>query len=97
LENAGGGWWHPIHIHLESHQIRSINGSPPDPAWQHKSDTCILKGGDVAEIVMKFRTFLGPFVMHCHNLEHEDLRMMQNFDPRTVSVAAPTPITRTFP
>lgn len=97
LENAGGGWWHPIHIHLESHQIRSINGSPPDPASQYKSDTCILKGGDVAEIVMKFRTFLGPFVMHCHNLEHEDMRMMQNFDPRTVSVAAPTPITRTFP
>ncbi len=20
LENGGGGWWHPIHIHLESHQ-----------------------------------------------------------------------------
>jgi hypothetical protein len=32
---------------------------------------------------MKFRTFKGPFVFHCHNLEHEDMRMMFVFDPRT--------------
>ncbi len=23
LRNGGGGWWHPIHIHLESHQLVS--------------------------------------------------------------------------
>ena len=28
---------------------------------------------------MKFRTFKGPFVFHCHNMEHEDMRMMMNF------------------
>jgi len=26
--------------------------------------------------------FVGPFVFHCHNLEHEDMRMMHVFDPR---------------
>lgn len=97
LENAGGGWWHPVHIHLESHQIRRINGAPPSPELAAKNDTVILRGGDVAEIVMKFRTFPGPFVFHCHNLEHEDLRMMFNVDPRTVPVPAPTPIVRKFP
>lgn len=97
LENAGGGWWHPVHIHLESHQIRRINGSPPAPESAFKSDTVILRGGDVAEIVMKFRTFYGPFVFHCHNLEHEDMRMMFNVDPRSVAVQAPTPIVRQFP
>lgn len=97
LENAGGGWWHPVHIHLESHQIRRINGAPPAPELAAKNDTVILRGGDVAEIVMKFRTFPGPFVFHCHNLEHEDLRMMFNVDPRTVPVPAPTPIVRKFP
>jgi FtsP/CotA-like multicopper oxidase with cupredoxin domain len=29
---------------------------------------------------MKFRTFKGPFAFHCHNVEHEDLRMMKNFN-----------------
>jgi hypothetical protein len=46
---------------------------------------------------MKFRTFEGPFVFHCHNLEHEDMRMMQTFDPRPQRVATPTPVVRWFP
>ncbi len=28
---------------------------------------------------MKFRTFPGRFVFHCHNIEHEDMRMMGVF------------------
>ena len=28
----------------------------------------------------KFRDFPGPFVFHCHNLEHEDVFMMARFD-----------------
>ena len=28
LKNGGGGWWHPIHIHLEAHQVQSFNGQP---------------------------------------------------------------------
>jgi FtsP/CotA-like multicopper oxidase with cupredoxin domain len=80
LNNNGGGWWHPVHIHLESHQIQSINGAPPDPWLAYKSDTCNLPGGASAEIFMKFRTFKGPFVFHCHNVEHEDVRMMCNFE-----------------
>lgn len=83
LRNNSGGWWHPVHIHLESHQEIRRNGGPPlaDSRW--KSDTCILGGGSEVEILMRFRTFRGPFVFHCHNLEHEDMRMMFVFDPRT--------------
>jgi FtsP/CotA-like multicopper oxidase with cupredoxin domain len=74
-----GGWWHPMHIHLESHQVQSINGAPP-PLWESfKSDTTILQDSQTIEIFMKFRTFKGPFVFHCHNMEHEDMRMMMNF------------------
>jgi FtsP/CotA-like multicopper oxidase with cupredoxin domain len=76
---TGGGWWHPMHIHLESHQVQSINGAPP-PLWESfKSDTTILRDSEEVEIFMKFRTFKGPFVFHCHNMEHEDMRMMMNF------------------
>jgi hypothetical protein len=29
---------------------------------------------------MKFRTFTGPFVFHCHNNNHEDMRMMKQME-----------------
>lgn len=43
-------------------------------------DTTILGPNTVARIRMRFRTWPGPFVFHCHNLEHEDMRMMFNFE-----------------
>jgi FtsP/CotA-like multicopper oxidase with cupredoxin domain len=181
LRNRSGGWWHPIHIHLESHQqlfVRARNhrgqrislcrhGYDPkafepglemdegetllDPsfirwyltfpqfiptdinereelltklkAWDQsqlspeekqqlarliegtwdssvrhnaaaldfdasvwnlgiKHDTTILGPNTEVHILMQFRTFEGPFVFHCHNLDHEDMRMMFQMDPR---------------
>jgi FtsP/CotA-like multicopper oxidase with cupredoxin domain len=53
------------------------------PPWDRfKSDTTILGPNTRVKVFMKFRTFDGPFVFHCHNLEHEDMRMMFTFDPR---------------
>jgi hypothetical protein len=49
---------------------------------RYKSDTTVLGPNTRVKIRMKFRTFDGPFVFHCHNLEHEDMRMMFTFDPR---------------
>ena len=82
FKNGGGGWWHPIHVHLEAHQVQTINGKAPPSHRRFKVDTTLLAGGDEAVVFMKFRTFTGPFVMHCHNVEHEDMRMMVNIDPR---------------
>ncbi|MEQ1631935.1 MAG: multicopper oxidase domain-containing protein, partial [Planctomycetota bacterium] len=187
LRNRSGGWWHPIHIHLESHQqvyvsaktikTGTLNGAeidrvvlahpdytppwlpegmreedlrsflkadprnytdaeidaipmperahlaawitsfrlgeigaavkpseftreivarlrldplpkpPPgfDPAvWNLgiKHDTTLLGPNTEVHVLMRFRTFQGPFVFHCHNLNHEDMRMMFQFDPR---------------
>lgn len=97
LKNEGGGWWHPIHIHLESHQIVRLNGRVPQLSDRFKSDTTILGPNDEAEVFMKFRTFNGPFVFHCHNVEHEDMRMMFVFDPRENPVPAPAPVVFKFP
>jgi FtsP/CotA-like multicopper oxidase with cupredoxin domain len=96
LTNGGGGWWHPVHIHLESHQLQKISGRVP-PEWlRYKSDTTVLGPNDEAEIFMKFRTFPGPFAFHCHNLEHEDMRMMGVVDPRVKRVKEPTRVTANF-
>ena len=39
-----------------------------------------LKANDEVEVLVKFRDHLGPFVFHCHNIEHEDMAMMARFD-----------------
>jgi len=99
LKNGGGGWWHPIHIHLESHQqIADLQTKKPIPYHDSfKSDTCMLGPGSEIVLRMKFRTFKGPFVFHCHNVEHEDDDMMMQFDPRLPPVSADTKPQQWFP
>ncbi|MFQ5481725.1 MAG: multicopper oxidase family protein [Nitrospinaceae bacterium] len=76
LKNGHGGWAHPVHIHSEAMQIQSFNGHPPAKQDSFKKDTIPLGRHDEAEVFVKFRTFSGRFVFHCHNLEHEDVFMM---------------------
>ena len=97
IRNNGGGWWHPIHIHLEGHQWQSLNGGPVPLRDRFKQDTVILGSGDEVEIFMKYRTWLGSMVFHCHNLEHEDMRMMFNIDSRVIPTIAPQETQNTFP
>jgi FtsP/CotA-like multicopper oxidase with cupredoxin domain len=90
LENSSGGWWHPIHIHSEFFRVLSRNGRVPSDTARNpvvserdglaKRDTILLKGGDKVDVFLKFRDHLGPFVFHCHNMEHEDMAMMARFD-----------------
>ena len=77
---AGGGWAHPIHIHLEDFRILSINGMPPPPEWAGRKDTVSLLPGWRAEVLVRFRDFTGKYMMHCHHHMHEDHAMMIRFD-----------------
>ncbi|MEM5788330.1 MAG: multicopper oxidase family protein, partial [Syntrophobacteraceae bacterium] len=80
LKNPAGGWAHPIHIHLEGFQVQSSSINPVPPQERFKKDTVRLEPGETVEIFVKFRTFSGRFVFHCHNIEHEDLSMMAIFN-----------------
>jgi FtsP/CotA-like multicopper oxidase with cupredoxin domain len=83
LENGGGGWWHPIHIHLEFVRILSRNGKRPPLEERDgiaKADTITLGPGDEVNVFIEFRDFPGSWVFHCHNIEHEDMFMMARFD-----------------
>lgn len=77
IRNGGGGWIHPLHIHMEEHQVLSrkgsVNAHPDDGS---KEDVVALDPGEQVVIYRKFRTFLGKYVCHCHNLAHEDHAMM---------------------
>jgi FtsP/CotA-like multicopper oxidase with cupredoxin domain len=93
LENNSGGWWHPIHIHSEFMRVLKRNGRTPSvpmngrawvPGFERdgyvKKDTILLRDNDSVDVFLKFRDHLGPFVFHCHNMEHEDMAMMARFD-----------------
>jgi FtsP/CotA-like multicopper oxidase with cupredoxin domain len=99
LTNSAGGWWHPIHIHLESHQqVMNLTTKKAPPYWdQQKQDVTKLGPNSSITIRMRFRTFKGPFVFHCHNNEHEDFEMMNQFDPRAVGSLVPQPPQQFFP
>ncbi|HEX6232734.1 MAG TPA: multicopper oxidase domain-containing protein [Jiangellaceae bacterium] len=56
------------------------NGKAPAPMDAGWKDTVDLHPYEVVEVLVKFSGFAGRYVMHCHNLEHEDMAMMANFD-----------------
>jgi len=36
--------------------------------------------GERVTVLKRFGNFKGLFLYHCHNLEHEDMGMMRNFE-----------------
>jgi spore coat protein A len=70
---------HPLHLHLVHFQVLSHSGRP-GPYDSGLKDTLDLFPGQVARILVKFDGYKGRYVFHCHNLEHEDMAMMGNFE-----------------
>ena len=78
-----GSWWHPVHVHHEFMRVLSRNGGAPlvdEADGLAKKDVILLGVGDEVDVHLNFRDFTGPFMFHCHNLEHEDHYMMARFD-----------------
>jgi FtsP/CotA-like multicopper oxidase with cupredoxin domain len=75
--NGGGGWVHPMHMHMEEHTVLSRVGSTnPHPDDTGKEDVVALDPAESVTFFRRFRTFAGNYVAHCHNLAHEDHNMM---------------------
>ena len=75
-----GDWHHPVHIHFEEGRILSRNGQPPPPHERGRKDVYVLEPGEEVRLFIRFREFLGKYMMHCHNLIHEDHAMMIRWD-----------------
>jgi len=82
LENGGGGWDHPIHIHFEEGQILARDGSAKNvPAWERgRKDVYRLRPGGTVKLTMQFRDWGGMFMEHCHNTVHEDNAMLLRWE-----------------
>jgi FtsP/CotA-like multicopper oxidase with cupredoxin domain len=89
IQNGGGGWVHPMHMHMEEHKILMRNGKAA-ASWQAnamstdprhaddtgKDDVVLMDPSESVMFYRNFRTFKGKYVAHCHNLAHEDHAMM---------------------
>jgi spore coat protein A, manganese oxidase len=98
LENGGGGWNHPIHIHLIDFQILSRSDGVIFNYERGWKDVIYLGEGQTIEVIARFGPHQGKYMMHCHNLIHEDHDMMINFqvgqggpDPVMAAPARPLP------
>jgi FtsP/CotA-like multicopper oxidase with cupredoxin domain len=82
ITNGGSDWSHPVHIHFEEFQILSRNGLPvlPNDPEHSRKDVIALKPNEEVKCFFRFRDFTGKYVMHCHNVVHEDHAMMIRFD-----------------
>jgi spore coat protein A len=79
LENTSGGWFHPVHIHLVDFKILDRNGLPPEDFERGPKDTVYLGEGETIRVIMRFSHEQGRYMIHCHNLVHEDHDMMAQF------------------
>jgi FtsP/CotA-like multicopper oxidase with cupredoxin domain len=69
---------HYIHLHEEAWQTLTRDGQPAEP-YEAIEDTWRLDPGESVTVAAKFTDFTGPFMIHCHMLDHEDHGMMAQF------------------
>jgi spore coat protein A, manganese oxidase len=71
---------HPVHVHLDQFQVLHRGNHGPGE-WDHGwKDTLDLLPLETAEVAIRFNDHAGRFLLHCHNLEHEDMMMMSAFE-----------------
>jgi spore coat protein A len=79
VTNSSGGWFHPLHIHLVDFQVLSRNGAAPRPEETGPKDVVYVGEGETIRLLMRFEHEEGRYMIHCHNLSHEDHDMMTQF------------------
>jgi FtsP/CotA-like multicopper oxidase with cupredoxin domain len=74
------GMLHPVHTHLVPFQILTRNGQSPRAEERGWKDTVAVDRDEVVEVIVRWSGYRGRYLLHCHNLEHEDHSMMARVD-----------------
>ncbi|EME96904.1 multicopper oxidase domain-containing protein [Streptomyces mobaraensis] len=69
---------HPVHVHLARFQVTARGGRPAEPKDAGWKDTVDVRPYETVETLVRFTGYRGRYMIHCHNLEHEDMAMMAN-------------------
>ena len=78
---TGGGWFHPIHVHLVDFFVIHRDGAHGLREFEYLSpkDVLYLGPSNVVYVMARFGAHKGDYMFHCHNLVHEDDDMMRAF------------------
>ena len=81
---------HPMHIHGQQFQViervvredrrkdyETVSLGFVDDGWK---DVVLVMPGEKVTLLKRFDDYKGLFLYHCHNLEHEEMGMMRNFN-----------------
>lgn len=71
---------HPFHVHAAQFQVVSRSRGPLGPHELGLKDTVLVWPGETVQLAIRFERHAGLYVLHCHNLEHEDAGMMLNLE-----------------
>jgi spore coat protein A, manganese oxidase len=80
LTNKSSGWFHPVHIHLVDFKVLTRNGRAPLAYEKGPKDVVYVGENETVDVVMRFANQRGRYMIHCHNLVHEDHDMMAQFE-----------------
>jgi FtsP/CotA-like multicopper oxidase with cupredoxin domain len=71
---------HPVHLHATQFRVVSRSGGRGAvlPWERGLKDTVLLHPFETVQVAVRFAAHAGLFLLHCHNLEHEDMGMMAN-------------------
>ena len=71
---------HPFHVHGTAFQVVSRTSGPLGAHELGWKDTVLTWPGETVILAIRFEQYAGLYVLHCHNLEHEDAGMMLNLE-----------------
>lgn len=74
------GMPHPVHVHATHFEVLSrIGGRGRVFPWEAgRKDTVLMHPMETVQVAVRFTAHRGLYLLHCHNLEHEDHGMMAN-------------------
>jgi FtsP/CotA-like multicopper oxidase with cupredoxin domain len=84
-------WTHPVHIHFEEGMVlarnnltRAAGTLPPLETGRRDvypiRNSTLVPGGEKVMLFIRFREFMGKYMIHCHNMGHEDNFMIARWD-----------------
>jgi FtsP/CotA-like multicopper oxidase with cupredoxin domain len=90
LQNDGGEWDHPIHLHFEE-GVTINRGSAAIPATEKlvRKDIWRLRPDGRVTFQVQFGEYGGAYVSHCHNTMHEDFAMLMRIQFLTGITGSP--------
>jgi spore coat protein A, manganese oxidase len=103
VTNDSGGWFHPLHIHLVDFKVLSRTklgvAQPARPEEKGPKDVVYVGENETVRLLMRFEHEDGRYMIHCHNLSHEDHDMMfqymvghHDIDCDSIRSAPPKPL-----